>query len=92
MPRLDWQLWFAALGSPRANRWFPAFMHGLSVNEPSIVGLLESNPFELAPPRSLRALLYRYRFTSLAERAATGHEWRREALRLYWSAPEDGPR
>ena len=44
-PRLDWQMWFAALGSYRTNRWFVEFIERLLRGSPEVLGLLEENPF-----------------------------------------------
>src|SRR6185369_4177712 len=86
MPRLDWQMWFAALGSPRSSRWFVAFAARLVEGSAPVLALLETNPFPSAPPRYVRATLYDYRFTTPAERRATGAWWKRRALRPYLPA------
>ncbi len=78
-PRLDWQMWFAALGGdPRREPWFVGLIVRLSQNEPAVLGLLRANPFPEKPPRFLRADLYQYRFTTRAERDRTGAWWQRE--------------
>ena len=82
-PRLDWQMWFAALGDYRANRWFLSFMVRLLQGSPEVLGLLEKNPFPAGPPRYLRAVLYQYHFTDFALRRADGDWWRRERNGLY---------
>ncbi|MDQ6860428.1 MAG: lipase maturation factor family protein, partial [Verrucomicrobiota bacterium] len=82
-PRLDWQMWFAALGSTRSNPWFYGLAQGLLVNSPPVLRLLESNPFGDKPPRFLRAILFEYRFTSVAEHRATGAWWKRDEKREY---------
>ena len=82
-PRLDWQMWFAALGSARANPWFFGLCEGLLTNSPSVLGLLRENPFPERPPRYVRAILYEYHFTSPEERRATGNWWKREEKREY---------
>jgi hypothetical protein len=85
MPRLDWQMWFAALqgaGNPRA-WWFHAFLDRLLENEPSVTGLLDENPFRDGAPRYVRATLYRYAFTTPEEREATGAWWKRTRLAPY---------
>ncbi len=82
-PRLDWQMWFAALGSYRSNPWFINFCVRLLQNEPAVTALLAHNPFPDKPPRYIRATVYEYRFTSFAERRATGHWWKRELKGLY---------
>ena len=82
-PRLDWQMWFAALGRPRENLWFLNFEARLLENSPPVLALLRRNPFPQAPPRYIRALLYEYHFTDPATRRATGRWWRREYQRVY---------
>ena len=82
-PRLDWQMWFAALGSPRSQPWFYGLMQGLLTNSPSVLRLLGTNPFPDHPPRFVRALLYQYHFTTTAERRANGDWWKREEKREY---------
>jgi hypothetical protein len=67
-PRLDWQMWFAALGSYRQNRWFANFMIRLLQGEPAVTGLLQYNPFPNAAPKFVRARLFVYRFTRFGER------------------------
>ena len=44
-PRLDWQLWFAGLGTFEGNRWLVGLLRGLSMNHPHVLGLLHHNPF-----------------------------------------------
>ena len=83
-PRLDWQMWFAALGDYRSNPWFVNFMVRLLEGAPDVLPLLAKNPFPGAPPRYIRAELYDYHFTNFAQRRATGAWWRREYVRLYF--------
>jgi lipase maturation factor 1 len=82
-PRLDWQMWFAALGNPRYNQWFFRFELRLLQNSPPVLALLGHNPFPDAPPKYVRAMLYEYHFTDRAERRATGNWWRRKYLVPY---------
>ena len=64
MPRLDWQMWFAALaGDCRSQRWFLAFEQRLLEGSPDVLRLLQDNPFPARPPRYLRARLRQYHFT-----------------------------
>src|SRR5207245_3512750 len=70
-PRLDWQMWFAALGSYDNTAWFHAFLARLLEGTPEVLGLLAANPFPDHPPRYVRALVYDYRFTTPAERRAS---------------------
>ena len=82
-PRLDWQMWFAALGDYRSNPWIVRFMGRVLEGSPEVLGLLQSNPFPKSPPRYLRAMLYQYRFTDRDDRRKTGNWWRREAIGEY---------
>jgi len=85
MPRLDWQMWFAALGDLRdpGNQWFITLMVRLLQGRPEVLNLLDDNPFPDHPPRFIRALLYRYQFTTEDERRATGNWWKRDLVGLY---------
>jgi hypothetical protein len=82
-PRLDWQMWFAALGSYRQNPWLVIFCLRLLEGSRPVLALLEANPFPHAPPRYIRAVVYEYRFTDFATRRRTGAWWRREEKGLY---------
>jgi len=82
-PRLDWQMWFAALGTVRENGWFVNLAASLLENKTDVISLFASNPFPSQPPKLIRARLYRYRFTTGPERAATGAWWKREKLGEY---------
>ncbi len=83
-PRLDWQMWFAALGSYQQNRWFANLLIRLLEGSPDVIALLETNPFPNAPPHYIRAVGYEYHFTDFASRRATGDWWRRERKGLYF--------
>ena len=67
-PRLDWQMWFAALGSYRQNRWFVNFAIRLLQGEPAVTHLLAYDPFEGSHPKYIRARLFRYDFTHFGEK------------------------
>lgn len=77
-PRVDWQMWFAALGSAEGNPWFLHFMLKLKQGAAPVLALLQHNPFTEHPPRYLRAGFYLYHFTTPEERSASGNVWRRE--------------
>jgi hypothetical protein len=83
MPRLDWQMWFAALGDYRGQAWLRNLEVRLLEGEPRTLALLDENPFGTTPPLTVRAQLYEYRFTTRAERRATGDWWVREARGPY---------
>jgi len=83
MPRLDWQMWFAALGNYRQNSWFVNFLLRLLQGSPEVLALLDRNPFPDGPPRYVRAVLYEYHFTDSATRRESGTWWQREPISLY---------
>ena len=78
-PRLDWQMWFAAFGSPQQNRWFLRFIARLLHGEPAVVGLMGYNPFPASPPRYIRARLFQYHFTRFGQPGW----WRRDEAGMY---------
>jgi predicted DCC family thiol-disulfide oxidoreductase YuxK len=96
-PRLDWQMWFAALGGYQSNPWFVQFCVRLLEGSPKVLGLLEKNPFPDAPPLGLleknpfpdappkyiRAVVYEYHFTDAATKKQTGEWWRRDLAGNY---------
>lgn len=79
--RLDWQMWFAALPGYGLQPWFLHLVYKLLQGEPAVLDLLERNPFPAAPPRFVRASLYRYEFTHPGGEHAAW--WRREYVRSY---------
>ncbi len=85
-PRLDWQMWFAALSGYRGALWFGNFMVRLLEGSPDVNALLAKNPFPAAPPKYVRALLFDYSFTDWAERRATGNWWKRQLRGSYLRA------
>jgi hypothetical protein len=85
-PRLDWQMWFAALGSVEQNPWFLHFLQSLLRGSHHVEALLGNNPFPDEPPLAVRAIEYDYRFTTPELRAASGDWWRRENPREYCPA------
>jgi hypothetical protein len=90
-PRLDWNLWFASLGRWRDNPLVLRTERRLLSNDADVLALFAANPFPEGPPRQVRAVLWQYWFTSLAEKKAHGFWWRRELLGLYSPAIQLGP-
>ena len=82
-PRLDWQMWFAALDDPRRLPWFWHFLERLLQDEPTVTALLKSNPFPDKPPNYVRAQFYDYTFASSDEHSK-GQWWDRQLLGLYF--------
>jgi hypothetical protein len=74
MPRLDWQMWFAAL-SDQPPVWFARLQARVLEGSPPVLALFESDPFSDAPPRFVRATIRDYRFTDAEERRRTGDWW-----------------
>lgn len=85
-PRLDWQMWFAALGTCQENQWFIFLCERLLAGDRSVLSLLAYNPFPDRPPEHIRARLYRYHFTDWPTHSATGRWWIREDLGDYCPA------
>ena len=76
--RLDWLMWFAAMGNYYQHPWFVHFVEKLLEGDAATLSLLRSNPFPGAPPKYVRATLYQYNFATPDEHRATGHWWRRQ--------------
>lgn len=82
-PRFDWNLWFASLGSWREYSIVPRTELRLITNDRDVLYLFAGNPFAKNPPREVRAVLWQYWFTTLAEKKKTGMWWRRKFVGLY---------
>jgi hypothetical protein len=85
-PRFDWNLWFASLGDWQQNQIVPLTEEHLLVGDPAVLSLFKNNPFPQSPPRYVRAVLWQYWFTTMAQKRRTGDWWRRKFIGLY--APE----
>ncbi|QUR65989.1 lipase maturation factor family protein [Mycobacterium spongiae] len=83
--RLDWLMWFAAISPGYALPWLTPFMMRLLRNDPPTVRLLRRNPFAQSPPRYVRAQLYEYRFTTVAELLRDHAWWHRTLIGGYVS-------
>jgi lipase maturation factor 1 len=82
-PRLDWQMWFAALDDVRGEPWFVNFLARLLQGSSPVVALLKGNPFPDSPPRYIRATLFQYHFTNFVEKRQTGAWWKRDGEEPY---------
>jgi hypothetical protein len=82
-PRFDWNLWFASLGAWPEYPIVPRTEEALLENDGDVLGLFAGNPFASAPPKYVRAVLWQYWFTSMAEKQATGNWWRRQLVGTY---------
>ncbi|MCU1399522.1 MAG: hypothetical protein JWN62_2631 [Acidimicrobiales bacterium] len=81
--RLDWLMWFAAMGSPHASRWLRPLLLRLLEDDRATFRLFRTNPFADAPPTYVRVEAYRYRFSDRATRRRTGEWWTRTHLGTY---------
>jgi hypothetical protein len=88
-PRLDWQMWFAALDPTGNAEWLRSLSAHLLRGTPEVLALLRRNPFPDAPPRMIHLVLYGYRFTSPEERRRTQAWWERVPVG-YLSVPLTG--
>lgn len=85
MPRLDWQMWFAALGGAERTPWFDNFMFRLLEGSPPVLDLMEKPPsFAGDRPRYVRALSDDYAFTTPAEKKDTGDWWKATPAAIYY--------
>lgn len=74
-PRVDWQLWFSALGAP--SPWLPVLWQGMLQGQPETLAIIRHNPFPDQPPKYVRAVRYAYEFTDWDEGWESGNWWRR---------------
>jgi len=87
--RLDWQMWFAALGRPERQAWLLSFVYQLLTGAEGARSLIVHDPFAGATPTWVRASYYRYELTRFGEPGW----WRRTRLGLYLPAlRRDDPR
>lgn len=90
-PRFDWNLWFASLGTWPQYPIVPRTEEALLTNDSAVLSLFAGNPFPGTPPRYVRAVLWQYWFTTLAEKRTTGQWWRRQLLGTYAPTIERTP-
>jgi hypothetical protein len=81
--RLDWLMWFAAMGPPAQSPWVLALVTRLLEHDRATLKLLRHNPFTEAAPAVVRARLFHYRFSTWRERRATGVWWVRTPVAEY---------
>lgn len=92
-PRLDWQMWFAALSPgfiPQRDShpssptfWFGQFCTRLLQHKQPVWDLLEPPLIPIDTITHVRAKLARYHFTTPEQRRETRHWWRSEPLGHY---------
>jgi lipase maturation factor 1 len=79
-PRLDWQMWFAALNPGYVETWLTRLVQRLLEGSPAVLGLFRTIPFTPAPPDYIRLKVYRYHFSDPATKRASGRWWNRTAI------------
>ena len=82
-PRLDWQMWFAALSNYRRNPWLNGLMTRLLQGSEDVGKLFKTNPFPEQPPKYIRAVMQRYQFTKPDQITELGY-WQRSKPALYY--------
>lgn len=76
-PRVDWQLWFAALGTYKQNPWLVSMVHRLLTGEKAVLNFLDrSSPWRQKAPKYLRVQKYLYHFTPF--NSSSVNWWTRE--------------
>ncbi len=75
-PRLYWQMWFAALAPQRFGYLLERLMRRVLEGEPTVLALLEKNPFAPGHPQFVRLAFYDYRFTRFEDHTTAW--WKRE--------------
>ncbi|KDR11021.1 lipase maturation factor 2-like [Zootermopsis nevadensis] len=83
-PRLDWQMWFAALGTYHQNPWIMSLTYRLLQGQPEVLQLIDTsrNPFPAKPPKYIKASLYHYHYSAWSQRWS-GPWWTREKVGEY---------
>ncbi|MDX1518705.1 MAG: lipase maturation factor family protein [Gammaproteobacteria bacterium] len=85
-PRVDWQMWFAALSRADREIWFRRMLYQCLEGKKQVLALFKHNPFPDRPPVWIRARFYRYEFTTADERRRSGNIWKRQFVREYQEA------
>ncbi|XP_053742845.1 lipase maturation factor 2a [Synchiropus splendidus] len=78
-PRLDWQMWFAALGAHTQAPWFSSLVYRLLQGKTDVIELIQTDisqyPFHQKPPAYIRAHRYKYWFTELKADGSYPERW-----------------
>ncbi|KRX47033.1 Lipase maturation factor 2 [Trichinella sp. T9] len=92
-PRLDWQMWFAALTEkPDESPWFISFVYRLLTNSKAVLDLMDAQSFTKTP-KYVRASMYRYNFTAYDPKRRVKDWWTRSKLGEYlpaYTADDEG--
>ncbi len=82
-PRLDWQMWFAALESFNENLWLQNLITRIFESSPDVLSLFRKDPFGGKPPKYLRLLRYEFHFSSWKDLRTRGEWWTKELIAPY---------
>jgi hypothetical protein len=86
-PRLDFQLWFLLLGGRDVPPYFLHLLERLETRPDAVAGFFARDPFAGRAPAHVRVAAYRYAFTDIATRRATGAWWTRQLEGYYTPRP-----
>ncbi|KAH8878202.1 Lipase maturation factor 2 [Schistosoma japonicum] len=81
-PRLDWQMWFAALSNYRNHPWFMNLIYRLLNQQPEVLQLLDPSGLP-NNPKYIRAHLYTYHFTD----SANSKDWWKRTFKSEYLPP-----
>jgi hypothetical protein len=76
--RLDWQMWFASMGTAEQYPWTYNLVWKLLHHDALALSLFANDPFNGKAPRFIRASIYRYKFAKPGN--PQGLYWTRELL------------
>ncbi|CAH0546015.1 unnamed protein product [Brassicogethes aeneus] len=81
-PRLDWQMYWAAYSTYDKQPWLLSLTHRILLGQPEVLSLLDRNhsPFVKSPPKYVRALLYKYKYT----------QWNQKSQSTWWTRTKVG--
>lgn len=91
--QIDWHLSAAAYSSYDLQPWLLSFTHRILNHNPEVLILIDfrESPFRRSPPKYLRAILYKYKYTSWNQRNQKPW-WTREKIVEYLPAvTKDSP-
>jgi len=86
MPRLDWQMWFAALNPRGSSNWLMSLSDRILEGNPTTAWLLGRPELVTHPPKFIRLAYYEYKFSTPDQRQNTGAWWSR-SLSGYLTPP-----
>ncbi|MDD9952706.1 MAG: lipase maturation factor family protein [Candidatus Woesearchaeota archaeon] len=79
-PRIDWQIWFAAMSHPNREPWLWHVLWKLLHNDPGALSLFSHNPFPDEAPEHVRIMYYKYKLAPLAAE----NIWEREFVGIWF--------